>query len=57
MEHYDGKVRSTKGRTSFELIYYEASKEQRDAFKREKYLKSAYGRRYIKNRLSEYFTG
>jgi len=40
-----------------ELIYYEACLNQKDSFKREKYLKTTYGRRYLKNRLREYFTG
>jgi len=30
---------------------------QKDAVKREKYLKSAWGKRYIKNRISDYLTG
>lgn len=40
-----------------ELIYYEACLSEKDSFKREKYLKTTYGRRYLKNRLKEYFTG
>jgi putative endonuclease len=39
------------------LIYYEASLDRSDAFRREKYLKTTYGRRYIKGRLRGYFTG
>ncbi|MCX6705188.1 MAG: GIY-YIG nuclease family protein, partial [Candidatus Woesebacteria bacterium] len=37
------------------LIYYEASLGRKDAMRREIYLKSAWGKRYIKNRLTEYF--
>ena len=55
--HNEGKVPSTKERRPLELIYYEACPDQRDAFHREKYLKSSYGKRYIKNRLKHYFTG
>ena len=52
--HNDGKIKSTKGRRPFKLIYYEACLEQKDALKREKYLKSNYGKRYIKSRLKGY---
>jgi len=52
--HNEGRVKSTKERRPIKLIYYEACLEQKDAFKREKYLKSNYGKRYIKNRLKEY---
>lgn len=55
--HNAGKVPSTKARGTFELIYYEACLNESDAFRREKYLKSAYGKRYIKSRCRNYFTG
>lgn len=48
---------STKNRRPLKLIYYEACHNQNDALKREKYLKTTYGKRYIKNRLKEYLTG
>lgn len=38
-EHNDGKVFSTKSRTPFVLIYYEAYKSEKDARKRESNLK------------------
>lgn len=38
-EHNEGKVFSTKLRTPFELIYYEAYKIEKDARKRESNLK------------------
>ena len=50
-EHNDNKVSSTKSRTPFELIYYEACMNEQDARAREKYLKSGMGKRYLKNRL------
>jgi putative endonuclease len=53
-EHNSGKVTSTKYRTPFELVYYEACLNQEDALHREKYLKSTYGKRYIKNRLKKF---
>jgi len=54
-QHNKGAVESTKYRRRLVLIYYEACIEQRDALRREKYLKTAYGKRYIRNRLREYF--
>ena len=56
-EHNSGHIEATKNRLRMKLIYYEASLDKRDAFRREKYLKTTYGRRYIKNRLRGYFTG
>ena len=55
--HANGNVESTKKRLPMELIYYEACNHKGDAFRREKYLKTTYGRRYIKHRLKSYFTG
>jgi putative endonuclease len=55
--HISGNVYSTRKRLPIELIYYEACLSEKDAFRREKYLKTTYGRRYLKNRLKEYFTG
>ncbi len=51
LDHNTGKVQSTHRRVPFEVIYYEASRNKNDAIKREKYLKSTYGGRYLKNRL------
>ena len=58
-EHNDGKAFSTKGRGPFELIYYEACLDDNDARRREKYLKTGMGKRYLKNRLkrSLFLTG
>jgi putative endonuclease len=52
--HNKGLVESTRNRRPLELIYYEACIKQEDALRREKYLKTTYGRRYIRNRLKEY---
>ena len=38
-------------------IYYEACLNEQDAFRREKYLKTTYGKRYLKSRCRNYFTG
>ena len=56
-EHNSGKVRSTRERRPLNLVYYEVCFNQSDALHREKYLKSSYGKRYIKNRLKIYLTG
>jgi putative endonuclease len=54
-EHNRGLVTSTKYRLPIKLVYYEGSLDQSDALHREKYLKSTYGKRYLKNRLKKYF--
>jgi putative endonuclease len=51
-EHCSGRVHSTKNRLPLELVYYEASRNSKDAFARELYLKSTWGKRYIKNRIT-----
>ena len=53
MAHNLGKVFSTRFRRPLELVYYEASQKQSDALRREKYLKSTYGKRYIKSRIRD----
>ena len=55
-EHNAGEVRSTKGRGPFELMYYEACLSKEDARRREKYLKSGMGKRYLKNRTKRYLS-
>jgi len=55
--HTAGKISSTRFRRPLELIYYEASHKQSDALRREKYLKSTYGKRYIKNRIRDDLMG
>ena len=55
--HNKGKVSATKNRRPFKLVYYEGCLAQSDALKREKYLKTSWGKRYIKNRLTNYLTG
>jgi len=52
--HNKGRVPSTSRRIPFELVYWEGRLNQTDATKREKYLKTAWGKRYIKNRLTNY---
>ena len=50
-QHNNNGVFSTKNRGPFKLIYYEACLNKKDAFTREKYLKTGMGKRYLKNRL------
>ncbi len=56
-EHNNGSVPSTKYRRPLELIYYEVCLNKDDAFRRERYLKSGMGKRYIRNRLKGGLTG
>ncbi len=55
--HNAGKVTSTKNRKPFELVYFEACRSREDAIHREKYLKTFYGKMFLKNRLKSYLTG
>jgi len=56
-QHCKGLIESTKNKRPLKLIYYEACLNQQDATHREKYLKTYYGRMYLKKRLKSYFTG
>lgn len=51
IEHQTNKSISTKNRGPWKLIYYEASLSNRDTLKRERYLKTAWGKRYLKTRV------
>jgi putative endonuclease len=55
-EHCNSVVPATEGRGPFDLIYYEACLDKNDAYTREKYLKSGYGKRYLKNRLKRFLS-
>ncbi|PIT97638.1 excinuclease ABC subunit C [Candidatus Berkelbacteria bacterium CG10_big_fil_rev_8_21_14_0_10_41_12] len=55
-EHIQGRVYPTRARGPFKIIYYEACWDRGDAFAREKYLKSVYGKRYLKNRLKRFLS-
>uniref|UniRef100_A0A7C3F114 GIY-YIG nuclease family protein n=1 Tax=candidate division WOR-3 bacterium TaxID=2052148 RepID=A0A7C3F114_UNCW3 len=56
-EHNNGESFSTRNRRPFKLVYYEFCLNEKDAKTRGKYLKTAWGKRYIKNRLKKYLTG
>jgi putative endonuclease len=53
-DHQIGKVKSTKIRRPFDLIYYEAYKLKSDARKQELFYKTGQGRRLLKKRLISY---
>lgn len=56
-QHNDGAVFSTKHMRPLQLIYFEACPEKEDAYRRERYLKSGMGKRYLRNRLKGGLTG
>ena len=53
-KHNGGAVPSTRFRGPFKVVYYEACANEQDALHREKYLKTAYGKRFLKSRLRYY---
>ncbi len=55
--HCNGEIESTKGRRPLVLIYFEGCLNQQDATHREKYLKTFYGKMYLKNRLKNWNNG
>ena len=55
--HNKGQVESTRERRPLALVYYESCINKKDAIKRELYLKTAYGKKYLKSRLKSYFMG
>lgn len=50
-EHNSGNNQSTKIRKPFELVYIEGCLDKYKAIKREKYFKTGFGRRFLKNRI------
>lgn len=55
-EHTRGESVYTKGRGPFELIYYEAYRNNEDARSREKQIKSGQGRAYLRQRMERFLT-
>jgi len=51
-DHNKGKIRITKNRRPFDLVYYEAFIDERAARKQELFYKTGQGRRILKKRLS-----
>jgi putative endonuclease len=54
-EHDRGLNFSTKPYIPWQLIHYEAYHNEKDAKRREKYLKTSQGSRLLKRMLKEYF--
>jgi len=52
--HVKGEVISTSDRRPLNLVYYEACLNEADAKRRERYLKSGKGKRYLKQRLAKW---
>ncbi|OGY24336.1 MAG: excinuclease ABC subunit C [Candidatus Woykebacteria bacterium RBG_13_40_15] len=53
-DHNNGSVNSTRKRRPLKLVYYECCLNETDAVKREKYFKTGFGRRYLKNRITNF---
>jgi len=53
-EHNSGVSKATNYRMPLKLVYYEFSLNHKDAMKRERYLKTTWGKRYIRNRITNY---
>ena len=49
--HNDGLVESIKARRPLKLEYYEACRDKEKAIQREKYFKTGFGRKFLKNRM------
>ena len=54
--HNDGKVVATVRRRPLALIYYEACVDVNDAFRRERFLKSGKGKRFLRRRFASFLT-
>ena len=50
-EHNAGKTKSIINKVPFEIIYYETFQTREEAINREKYFKTAAGRRVLKNKI------
>jgi len=50
-EHNSGAQHSTRNRKGFTLIFYEVFFNKGDAYKREKYFKSGWGRKHLRHAL------
>ena len=53
--HNAKKVVSTKRHAPYSLIYYEVYIDERDAFAREQYIKTGWGKKYLRKALNNFF--
>lgn len=53
-EHQKGQVKSTKHRRPLEPVYYEAYRNEEDARRRERYMKSGKGKKFLRVRLRRF---
>jgi len=51
-QHNSGMTESIKPYIPFKLVYFEEFETEKDAINREKYFKSAAGRRFLKKKLA-----
>lgn len=56
-QHNNGQVYYTKNKRPLRLVYFEACLDKKDAYRRERYLKTGMGKRYINNRIRGGLTG
>jgi putative endonuclease len=54
--HSDVRIRSTAHRRPLTLVYYEACIDVDDAFRRERFLKTGKGKRFLRNRLASFLS-
>lgn len=54
-EHNNGEETSTKAYIPFDLIFYEAYRNEKDAERREEYFKTTKGKVTLRLMLKEYF--
>jgi len=54
--HANGRVWSTRSRRPWQRIYDEACRRHEDAMRRERYLKTGRGKRYLRQRLGVEWT-
>jgi len=52
-QHQEGRVKSTRNRGLFKLVYFEGCLNQQDATHREKYLKTHFGKMFLKKQACQ----
>lgn len=52
-DHNTGKVKSTKNRIPLHLVYHETVEGLEKAISKERYFKSGFGRKYVKNKIKK----